>query len=238
MLKMRFLLLLILYPALVSAITNYKAGDKLFVLSTSGLALREKPDPAGAKMETLKNGVPVVVQKEDLKKFAHTVVNEFKGYDMTGYWVKVKTWDNKTGYVFDGYLSKYQAPAKVILKDHVDPKYSVAEQYMMVHSKPKGKRAKLAKTKSGLEHYAQAFVNGAVVEVEKGKANSTFKIKFDRSTTIEEAYLIGKALWLEGAPAQSTFIDGLILLTNQKETKQATIELKNKVVVLTMMIAD
>lgn len=237
MLKMRFLLLLILYPALVSAIANYKAGDKLFVLSTSGLALREKPDPAGAKMQTLKNGAPVVVEKEDLKKFAYTV-NEFKGYDLEGYWVKIKTWDNKIGYVFDAYLSKYQAPAKVILKDHIDPKYTVAEQYMMVHSKPKGKRVKLAKTKSGLEHYTQAFVNGAVVEVDKGKDNTTFKIKFDRSTTTEEAYLIGKALWLEGLPAQSMFIDGLILLTNQKETKQATIELKNKVVILTMMIAD
>jgi hypothetical protein len=37
-------------PTSVSAITNYQAGDKLYVLAVNGLVLRDKPDPVIRKM--------------------------------------------------------------------------------------------------------------------------------------------------------------------------------------------
>ncbi len=221
----------------VSAISKYKAGDKLFVLSTAGLSLREAPDISSAKIMSIKNGAPLVVLKEDLNLYPFSLT-EFDGFELAGYWVKVLTWDNKTGYVFDGYLSRYQAPKKVILKEHINEQYVIAEQYMMVHSKRKGKRVTLPAASEQFIHYKQTFVNGASVEVNAGEGYASYTILFDKMTTFEEAYLIGRALWLDGKPAQVAFDDGIITMSNAENVLVATVSLKNNVPLLTLTSAD
>jgi hypothetical protein len=221
----------------VSGISKYKAGDKLFVLTTTGLSLREAPDISSAKMMTIKNGAPLVVLKEDLNQYPFSLT-EFDGYELTGYWVKVLTWDNKTGYVFDGYLSRYQAPKKVILKEHINEQYVIAEQYMMVHSKRKGKRVPLPVASEQFIHYKQAFVNGASVEVNAGEGYASYTILFDKMTTFEEAYLIGRALWFDGKPAQLAFDDGIIRMSNAENVLVATVSLQNNLPLLTLTSAD
>ena len=221
----------------VSAISKYKAGDKLFVLSTAGLSLREAPDISRAKIMSIKNGAPLVVLKEDLNLYPFSLT-EFDGFELAGYWVKVLTWDNKTGYVFDGYLSRYQAPKKVILKEHINEQYVIAEQYMMVHSKRKGKRVTLPAASEQFIHYKQTFVNGASVEVNAGEGYASYTILFDKMTTFEEAYLIGRALWLDGKPAQVAFDDGIITMSNAENVLVATVSLKNNVPLLTLTSAD
>lgn len=221
----------------VSGISNYKAGDKLFVLSTTGLSLREAPDISSAKIMSLKNGAPLIVQKEDLKKYPF-VVTEFEGYELEGYWVKVLTWDNKIGYVFDSYLSRYQAPKKVILAEHINAQYTIVEQYMMVHSKKKGKRVSLPVASDRFVHYKQAFMNGAEVEVNAGEGYASYTILFDKITTLEEAYLIGRALWLNGKPANLNYEEEVITMSNAENVLTATVTLKNKQALLTLTSAD
>jgi hypothetical protein len=230
------LLILCSFTAL-KAINQYKAGDKLYVLSTTGLFLRESPDISSAKIMNLKNGAVLVVQKEDLKTYPFSV-SEFTDYELQGFWVKVMTWDNKTGYVFDAYLSHYQAPKKVILQDHIDAEFTLAEQYMMVHSKRKGKRVDLPVASAKFAHYKQNFVNGAQVEVNAGEGYASYSILFDKATTLEEAYLIGRALWLDGKPAHIAYEEDVITMSNAENVRLATVTLKNKVALLTLISAD
>lgn len=220
------------------AVGPYKAGDKLYVLAQNGLAFREKPDPNAAKISTLKNGSPLIVQAADLKKHAYTVT-EFKGYTIKGFWVKVKTWDNKEGYVFDGYLSKYQAPEKVILDEHVDGQFTLPEQYMMVHVKRKGKKINLPKGETRYDHYKQQYVNGAEVEVNTGEGGSQYTIQFEKGITPEEAYLIARDLWFEKSEKLTfTYEKGVISILNEMESMAAEIRVKPGFTLLTLSRAD
>lgn len=85
------------------AIGNYTTNDELFVHAPSGLKLRNVADgetvlatvPFGAKLKVL----------EPRKITSPKTVDGLKGY-----WAKV-SYEGKTGYIFDGYLSFLPTPA-------------------------------------------------------------------------------------------------------------------------------
>lgn len=95
-------LLLACFTATAFAITDYKAGDELYVHAPSGLKLRNTPDgetvlttiPYGTKLKALENRGTVAPKTVD---------------GLKGFWAKV-TYDGKTGYLFDGYLSMLPTP--------------------------------------------------------------------------------------------------------------------------------
>lgn len=95
-------LLLACFTATAFAITDYKAGDELYVHAPSGLKLRNTPDgetvlttiPYGTKLKVLENRGTVAPKTVD---------------GLKGFWAKV-TYDGKTGYLFDGYLSYLPTP--------------------------------------------------------------------------------------------------------------------------------
>lgn len=96
-------LLLSFVAATALAIGNYNINDELYVHAPSGLKLRNVPDgetvlatvPYGAKLK--------VVETRNTSTPAKTVDG------LKGYWAKI-SYEGKTGYIFDGYLSFLPTP--------------------------------------------------------------------------------------------------------------------------------
>ena len=100
----------------VYAIREYLAGDTLYVWAASGLSLRREANLNAEKLLSIPYGTPVVVRNDKFTNVADDVrIEAAPGYIMndsvsaavylTGRFAKV-TYQGKTGYLFDGYLSK------------------------------------------------------------------------------------------------------------------------------------
>ena len=91
-----------LSTSLAFAIENYQANEALNVLTISGIKLREKP--GGTVLQSLPYGAKVVTLEAKNNNFPTHVEG------ISGSWVKVK-FNDKIGYVFDGFLSRLPAPS-------------------------------------------------------------------------------------------------------------------------------
>lgn len=236
---MRKLLSIFLFSLLVCAgayaIGSYNPGDELFVHAGSGLVLRKTPDPKGQRVDALNYGESLTVQKTDFKKKPHSV-EEFKGFTIKGFWVKVTTTGGKEGYVFDGYLSKNRPVVTII--DDANTGNSLAEFYLLSNSPKKGKKIDLPKEDTRYERYKQLFKNGSEAEIDSGEGGSSQKITFQKGITIEEAYLIGKMLWLKDMKVKTKFSRGVLTVTSEDELYQIEISSKIGVTILNMQHAD
>lgn len=235
-------LLLFLAPTLAFSIGAYVAGDKLTVHAESGLILRETAAPTGKKILTLEYGTLVTVQAEGLRKTPYTVT-PFTGFTIKGYWVKVRAPDGKLGYVFDGYLSKYKTPGSLPNGD--DPNAddadagTIQERYLQMHAPRKGPKIDLPKGETRYDHYKVAYANGNEVEVNTGEGGSQYIIRFNKEVTLEEAYLIGKFLWMEQAENIKTSISkGVISMMSGDELWAVEVYSKAGIVHLVMQHAD
>lgn len=229
-------------PALAFAIGAYVAGDKLTVHAESGLILRETAAPTGKKIMTLEYGTLVTVQAEGLRKTPHTVT-PFTGFTIKGYWVKVRTPDGKLGFVFDGFLSKYKTPGSLPNGD--DPNAddadagTIQERYLQMHAPRKGPKVDLPKGETRYDHYKVAYANGNEVEVNTGEGGSQYIIRFNKEVTMEEAYLIGKFLWMEQAENIKTSVSkGVISMLSGDELWATEVYVKAGIVHLVMQHAD
>lgn len=236
-----FLLLLILLPSFAFSIGTYATGDQLTVHAASGLILRETAAPTGTKIMTVEYGSLVTVQAEGLKKTAHSVT-VFPGFTIKGFWVKVKTANGKIGFVFDGYLSKYKTPGSLPNGD--DPNAddadagTIQERYLQMHS-PRKAKVDLPKGETRYDRYKVTYTNGAEVEADMGEGGSSYIIRFNPGMTIEEAYLIGKAMWMEDEEnVKSTINKGVITLESGDEMSAMHVSIKAGIVTLVMQHAD
>lgn len=176
------------------AITGYKAGDKLSVVAKSGLSLRANPGSKGKKKSTLAYGTEVTVLAEGLRVTRHEV-NEFKGFTIDGYWVKIKS-GSEEGWVFDGYLSKIkvdngsqEAKGASADRDMFDALYSMT-------SPRKGDRKPLkSKADNSYECYEQAFEDGTKLTFDAYEGGSSRTLLFKKGISQEEAYLWGRNIW-------------------------------------------
>jgi len=229
-----FVAAFLLFQSFAFGIGVYNPGDELFVHAGSGLVLRKTPDPKGERILTLNFGDVVKVLKIDFKSKPYSVI-AFKGFTINGFWVKVSTAKGDEGYVFDGYLSKYRASAANL--DDMSG-YSIAENYLLSNSEKKGGRVDLPKSDNRYERYKQLFKNGSEVEIDNGEGGSSQKITFQKGITLEEAYLIGKALWLKDMKAKSSFVNGKITITSEDELFQIEASYHFGLIVLVMQHAD
>jgi hypothetical protein len=225
----------LLLPTLGSSIGLYYPGDQLHVLAPSGLILRKTPDPQGERVATLALGDVLTAQKENFKKKPH-VVEEFKGFKIKGFWVKVRTASGQEGYVFDGYLSKLPAPNAV--GEDPDGASALVELYLLNHTQKKGKRIDLPKAETRYERYRQLFKNGSEAEVDSGEGGSMQQIKFAQGITLEEGYLIGKSLWLKDMKVKPSISKGKITVNSDDELFQIKVENRGSIIVLSMAHAD
>lgn len=166
------------------AITGYADGDELYVLALSGLKLRDKPH--GDKVvATINYGDKLLVTGKPTQDYS------FESEGIKGYWIKV-TFGSKTGFVFDGFLSRYPAPEKSAkgLDDYATKSF----------------KAMTKKTITGVSNcfeqgtstnYAQFFQakTGTVVVVEGDYYEGwTYELTLP-SCTLEEGWLIARALF-------------------------------------------
>ena len=86
----------------VFAIDSYQANESLNVLTLSGIKLRDKP--GGAVLQTIPYAAKIVTLEVKNNNFPVTVEG------IKGSWVKV-SFNDKIGYVFDGFLSRLPAPS-------------------------------------------------------------------------------------------------------------------------------
>lgn len=233
--KLFSLAALLMLPAFAWSIGVYNPGDELYVLAEKGLVLRKTGDLKGERILTLNTGDAVTVQKTDFKKKPFTA-EEFKGFNIKGFWVKVRTADGKEGYVFDGYLSKYKAPTRVA--DDTNSGYSTAELFLIRNSEKKGDKIVLPKTDTRYERYRQLFKNGSEAEIDNGEGGNSQKITFQKGITMEEAYLIGKGLWLKGMKVKSVIAKGKITVTSDDELWAIEVSNRSGITTLLMQHAD
>lgn len=84
------------------AIDSYQANESLNVLTLSGIKLRDKP--GGTVLQSVPYAAKVVTLEAKNNNFPVTVEG------IKGSWVKV-SFNDKIGYVFDGFLSRLPAPS-------------------------------------------------------------------------------------------------------------------------------
>jgi hypothetical protein len=172
-------LLCLTYSA--KAINEYAIGDNLTVLAANGLTLRDTPN--GKKIDLIPCGKKVLVLAENFKKTSHEV-EEFKGFKLKGFWVAVK-YGSKTGYVFDGFLSKLPAV-----------KQNEMAMYFERNFKVKGKKKDISTCYDDTSHICgteQLFEDGFFTFKTLDSGNGLVFV-FNK-ITIEEAYLLANIFY-------------------------------------------
>ncbi|MFA9219686.1 MAG: hypothetical protein ACEQSL_00710 [Sediminibacterium sp.] len=100
--KYLFAVIAFLSTSLAFAIENYQPHETLSVLTLSGIKLRDKP--GGAVLQSVPYAAKVITLEAKNNNFPFTVEG------IKGAWVKVN-FNDKIGYVFDGFLSRLPAPS-------------------------------------------------------------------------------------------------------------------------------
>lgn len=171
-----------------ASIEPYSAGDALTIFAPSGLVLREEPSPSGKKIEVLPYGTQAEVMSEDLRTHAYTVT-EMEGFDIEGYWVKVKA-AGKEGYLFDGYLSHFPIPKED----------EFGSEYLARISKLSSTSSEAPADNPYLFSYLMnTYENGASFEEGYTEGGGFQKIMLPTSScSFAEAYLLANALFMVG----------------------------------------
>jgi hypothetical protein len=214
-----FSFIFLVLPFRGHSVSQYKPGDRLYVHALDGLVLRASASPRGTKVMSLSYGAVITVMADNMRQVAHRV-EFFGGYVVRGYWVRVQVGKNQHGYVFDGYLSSYQVPS--VLPNGDDPNdpegdMSLQERYLLLHSARRGRRVDLDKYETTYQHYKQVYVNGDEAELYGGEGGSQHHIRFHKGISLEEGYLISRALWLENLslPYTVVYSRGVIKMTTK-----------------------
>lgn len=166
-------------------------GSKVFVHAVNGLVLRQTPAADGAKLGNVPpDGTPLeVVLSPDP---ANIYVAETLGpYEVKGGWVKVRTAQNKEGYLFEGYLSRY-AP---LVEQHDDTLSSIEAFYQTVAA-PRGKPRAVPAKNGAIEGHVQEYADGARYEFEFYEGGVTHNLYLPAGGfTLPEALVIFRSLW-------------------------------------------
>ena len=184
---MKKTLVLFLLISLCNFSFAYMKGDKLTVHAPSGLNMRATKGSAGKKIVRIPYGAKVTIAADSTERKAFKV-QEFKGFNIEGFWVKV-TYNNKTGYVFDGYLSSLPAAEKG----------NEIEWYLNTHFNKDGNKTVTERTdwfgvKNQPKSWYQKYKAGITYTFNQGEAGSNNTSEFDFISR-RELYLIVKVLY-------------------------------------------
>ncbi len=178
----------------LSAITQYKVGDELTVLAKSGLTLRSAAGTTGKKKTNLPFGTRVTVLADGYKTVKHSVT-EFKGYNISGYWVKVKA-GVEEGWVFDGYLSHLKVNPETPEAQGMSADRDIFDALYSQTSPRKGDRNYIGK--GSTENYTQLYDDGTLLNFNYYEGGVSRTMTFKKGVSQEEVYLWGLAAWWTG----------------------------------------
>ncbi|MFK7948522.1 MAG: SH3 domain-containing protein [Saprospiraceae bacterium] len=182
-------------------VAEKEVSENFYVMATSGLKLREKPN--GEKIMT----IPYRAEVERLgtKTFGALEVNELKGFKIKGEWVKVH-YKGKDGYVFNGFLTKYKMPKQI--EDYDYEKYSSKFDYYLTTSYDKDGDKYDVEKRDDCEDdnpmycynsYTQDYQNGDIKYKNGSMESGSQEHLTFRNMTLAEAYFVIKAMDLNGA---------------------------------------
>lgn len=118
-------LIIVILILFIGGISNGQSTDTLFVYSSSGIWLRENPSIKSEKILLIPYRTEIS-QIIDILDIVSTI-----GWT-TDYWIKIK-FDNKYGYVFNGFLSSFKFPKECDHQEYID-----IEKYLKTHYKKHG----------------------------------------------------------------------------------------------------
>ncbi len=131
-----------------------KEVKKLYVHIAKGLVLYQNPSQDSPKIAKLAYNSPAVEVLETVTLAGKFVAERFEGRNIEGDWLRVRTHDGKEGYVFGGYLSRYQ-PVKVFSSD-----VEALDQFYRIISPIKGDHEKTQEPHAS-DGYVQNYADGA-----------------------------------------------------------------------------
>lgn len=167
----------------------YKKGDTLYNCSPSDIYLYAHSNAGSKIVSVLKFEEECVVIDDDLKKTPYTVLeispkgdaeDDFKGFSLSGFWVKVKTSDGKIGYIFDAYLSKIKHGFE-FSTSYFDQEFKLIKEKI---KKPDPK-------KDNAYSNSYLYKNGASI-TENGSDYDISTCYFIPNISLEEAYFLLK----------------------------------------------
>ena len=127
--------LIIVCTQTASGINWYQKGDSLFIWAESGLNLRSEKNVKSDILKTIPYGSKVITLEEkwfgerndpnfSIELFGRIPTKENNRFKLEGKWVKVKH-GKEVGYVFDAFLSKFQALKEI----HYENSFNNDEKY-------------------------------------------------------------------------------------------------------------
>lgn len=199
-----FIVLLLLNPGDTFSISNYNAGDTLYVWAPKGIMLREEKSDYSNKILAIKYGEKVIVQESreifdipvssileiDLDK--NNRIDEID-FCLTGLWVKIR-YGNSIGYVFDGFLSKLTP-------------INISESFVEYADRNFVKLKVFKYFKEGHQmQYHVIYDNGIMINMESNINNSNGGLNtYLLPLSVEEAYLIFYARHYSESTEYSSF---------------------------------
>ena len=201
-----------------------EVSENFHVMATSGLQLRVKPN--GDKIKTIPYRAEV--ERIGMKTFGTLEVEEVKGLKVKGDWIKVR-YKGKEGYVFNGFLTKYNMPKQV--KGYDYEKYSSIFDYYLTTTYDKdGDKYNVEKMKDCIDEnpihcymaYTQDYQNGDIKYHYESTGTSLEENLTFRDMTLIEAYFLIKAMDLNGA--SNTEYDVKEIITYDKTKNMISFE--------------
>lgn len=182
------------------ALVEEAVTEPFTVMALSGLNLREKPN--GDKLVTIPYRAEV--ERVGTQTYGAMKVQEIKGYDVKGDWVKVR-YKGKEGYVFSGFLTKLKMPEQV--KEYDYEKYSSSFDYHFSKMyKNNGERTNVKRDRECedetsiycMTSYNQQFNDGKIdFEYESAGYGTSYNLTIN-DMTLTEAYFFVRAMDLNG----------------------------------------
>jgi hypothetical protein len=178
-----FLSILSLLPFASFAIGKYNSNEELFVLASSGLRLRDKPD--GKILDAVPYGSKITTLEAKNAKFPAEVEG------IKGSWVKVQ-FGKTQGYVFDGFLSKLPAPKEgATFKEYITETFKPTSERMLSSFSP------YSGMEGSSDTYFQIFKykNLDIVYTEATYYEGGSEEMCLKGVSMEEGYLIARVLF-------------------------------------------
>ena len=175
------------------AIGDYKKGDVLYNWKNTVVNIRQNPDIKSEIITTIYFGDRCIVVDESPKTYKFSVqeiapvikydsLNEaqnFRGFTINGFWVKVKTKSGEIGYIFDGYLSK------------INPNFELTETYFDLNfGRIKSSDKKYPKSISDNAYSRKRLYKNGSYVIENGSDYNGHSHFFIPNCTLEEGYFL------------------------------------------------
>ena len=189
----KFLIFIILISLKSFAFGDYKKGDVLYNWKNTIVNIRQNPDIKSEIITTIYCGDRCIVVDDSLKTYKFSVqeiapvikydsLNEaqnFRGFTIKGYWVKVKNKSGEIGYIFDGYLSK------------INPNFELTETYFDLNFiRIKSSNKKYPKSISDNAYSRKRLYKNGSYIIENGSDYDGHSHFFMPNCTLEEGYFL------------------------------------------------